>query len=235
MKKGLLIILGILLAILISGCGADKTQEEEQTEKMPSADVLEEGNDLVFSFSIDGFIDSYNSLYIKEKGKDYLISSQNWQTAEYEQGIHSDNKTIYYNFIAQQGNWSLPSVSAYTSAKSGCVQEIILEFDDHSYTEEMYKLYEEYCFYTLKIFFPDLSDERITELYKEINKQAYENIFTSEEWYGKGAIPKVMYHKDGIGVYPYFAIGQHLKMCIIPVTEQLIRDFERKGVAINEI
>lgn len=43
------------------------------------------------------------------------------------------------------------------------------------------------------------------------------------------------YHKDGVGIYPYFAIGEWVHLCIIPVTQEIIDDYAQKGVEIREI
>ncbi len=40
---------------------------------------------------------------------------------------------------------------------------------------------------------------------------------------------------EGIGVYPYFAIGDWEHFCIIPVTEETVTEFGEKGVQIHEI
>lgn len=228
MKK---IIILLIIPIFFTACQTKKVMEK-QSENILSVDALNEDNDLVFPFSIEDYIDSFNSICDSHIT---LADTYKWRFAEYEDSFYSANPTYLYSYTAEKNNWSLPGISVYTSAKSGYVREIILEFDDHSYTEEMYELYEEYCFYTLKTLLPHLSDERIKALYKEANKNAYDGIFTSDKWYGKGAIPRVMYCHNEVGIYPYFAIGQHLKMCIIPISEQLILDFENKGVEINEI
>ena len=91
------------------------------------------------------------------------------------------------------------------------------------------------CFYTLKVFFPDLSDEKIVDLYKEANRLGNINVFSSENWYDTGAVPYALFYKDGIGVYPYFAIGDWQRLCIIPITQETLNEFEEKGVNIFEI
>ena len=98
----------------------------------------------------------------------------------------------------------------------------------------MYTLYEEMCLYTLKIFFPDLSDERIIELYKEVNAVGYENVFSSDEWYSKDSVPYALYYRGNIAIYPYFAIGSWQNLCIIPVTEDTIKEFEQKEMRFEE-
>lgn len=91
------------------------------------------------------------------------------------------------------------------------------------------------CYYTMKVFFPNLPDESILDLCSEIIAMGNQNVFSSDEWYDKDAVPFVLFHKDGIGVYPYFAIGDWEHFCIIPVTEEIIAEFEKKGAQIHEI
>lgn len=192
-------------------------------------------DELVFSISIEDFIDSYNGYYWKDKNSRYLLPSSEWRCFTYDTGIHSDHETFYYNFTADEKVWSLPTISVYAPTNADYIQEITVNFDEHSYTESLYESYEEMCFYTLKVFFPDLSDEKIVDLYKEANRLGNINVFSSENWYDTGAVPYALFYKDGIGVYPYFAIGDWQRLCIIPITQETLNEFEEKGVNIFEI
>lgn len=111
----------------------------------------------------------------------------------------------------------------------------MLNFDDHSYTESMYHLYERTCFYTIKVFFPSFDDAEIVGLYTKLNELAYSNVFPNEQGYNSDSIPCALFYKGGVGLYPYFAIGESVHLCIIPVTDQTIAAFEAKGTAIYEI
>lgn len=97
----------------------------------------------------------------------------------------------------------------------------------------MYELYEEMCFYTIKVLFPDFTDDKIIELYTTLNNLAYNNFTTVK--YTSESVPCALYHKNGIGLYPYFAAGERLHLCIIPVTQEYINELEKKGVEIYEI
>ena len=219
----------------------DPTQGELNQEaaiKELDIDVLENRTDeLVFNFSIADFIDSYNGYYWQDRHVRYLssLSSDNWSGRLYDSAIHSSHETLYYNFSEDRKIWPLPTISVYVPKNADYVQEITLNFDDHSYTEAMYDRYEEICFYTLKVFFPDMEDEKITALYKTLNQLAYDNMMPHEQRYGSGSIPCALYYKDGIGLYPYFAIGESVRLCIIPVDEKTIRYYEGNGVEIYEI
>lgn len=216
-----------------------ETIQEAQPEigiRAPDIEVIENRvNELVFTVSIDDYINSFNEIYSKDHGCSYLTPSSEWQCYTYGAAIHSDHKTLYYYFTADEKVWSLPTISVYTPTKGDYIQEITVNFDEHSYTEALYELYEQMCLCTLKVFFPDLSDEKVVDLYSEVSNLGNINMFSSEEWYGSDAVPCALFYKDGIGVYPYFAIGDWARLCIIPVTQETLTEFERKGAEIYEI
>ena len=58
----------------------------------------------------------------------------------------------------------------YTIKHTKNIEAITVNFDDHSYTEKMYKKYEKLCFYCLKMLFPNMEKNKITSLYKKLNK-----------------------------------------------------------------
>lgn len=248
MKKILIIsfvILVVILIIFIQNSNKNNNynnddnyiEEQEVVEiKELDIDVIENREDeLVFSFSINDFIDSYNGYYWQDKKNKYIKPTNEWIIHEYDTSVHSNHKTYYYNYKEDNSIWTLPVITVYVPTDSDYVQGITVNFDDHSFSEEMYILYKEMCYYTLKIFFPEYADEQIYELFEKNKDLAYANIFPNEQGYKNGAIPCELFYKDGIGVYPYFAIGESVRLCIIPVTEETIKDFETKGVVIHEI
>ena len=194
-------------------------------------------DELVFGFSADDFVESFNDRYYRKNGRQYILPSScdNWQTQRVESAIHSTHETLILNYSADRDMWSLPTISVYVPPESDYVQEIILNFDWHSYTDELYDLYEEMCYCTLKGLLPDCPDEQITEVYKAANKSGYDNVFPSDEWYSEDSVPVDLFYQDGIGIYSHFAIGSRQRLCIIPVTEQTLASFEKKGTVIREI
>ncbi len=191
--------------------------------------------ELVFNFSIDDFINNYNKYYSDDKGSTYLKPSLNWQVNQLEKAVHSKYKMDEYRFKEDENKWSLPILSVYVPENSNYVEEVIVNFDDHGHTEEMYNIYEEICFYTLKVFFPDLPNDKIISLYKEINELAYEKTFPKEQDYDDDIVPYSVYIKGNVGVYPYYAVGDYVRLCIIPVNDETIKEFKEKGVNICEI
>ena len=210
-------------------------QERAEIRELNAAVMNYQGDELVFSFSIDDFIDSFNGYYWADYESRYLLPSSMWISFVYESSIHSMYASNYYYFTPDETMWSLPTVSVFTPSDESYVQEIMLSFDDHSYTESMYHLYERTCFYTIKVLFPSFDDAEIVELYTKLNELAYQNVFPNEQGYSSDSIPAALFYKDGIGLYPYFAIGESVHLCVIPVTDQTITAFEAKGTTIYEI
>lgn len=260
---GCMIIISVCLGVI--GCTYsrrhDKKQPETGTNREPApekeqTDVPETGemdilhqeaplkeldigikenreDEMVFSFSIDDFIDSYNGLYWKDRGIRYLRPSWEWNAYLYDSAVHSRHKTCCYNFANDGQIQSFPTISVYVPANDDYVQEITVNFDDHSYTDQLYRVYEGMCFYTLKVLFPDLADEKLTELYTTLNQAAYDNMTTKRYTYG--SVPAMLYYRGDVGVYPYFAIGEWMRICIVPVTGQYIEECRSKGVTVCEI
>lgn len=208
-----------------------------QTEiAAPDIQVMENReNELVFTLSLSDYIRSYNSYYKQGYCRDYLTPASQWQCSTWDSAIHSDHKTKYYFFSEDENVHSLPTITVYVPANGDYIQEITVNYDEHSYSEPGYALYKEMCYYTLKVFFPELTYETIYDLCTEIITLGNQNVFSSDAWYGSGAVPYALFYKDGIGIYPYFAIGDWEHLCIIPVTEETVAEFKQKGVEIHEI
>lgn len=213
----------------------EETQPQMEIKDLDIAVMENRENELVFDISMDDFIESYNSLYFRDKGREYLLPESEWRKFTYDDAIHSDHETSLLEFTVDERIWSQPTITVYVPTNGDYIQEITVNFDEHGYSESFYAEFEELCFYTLKVFFPDMPDKEIIALYEEANHLGNMNVFLNEDGYKKGGVPCVLYHKDGIGIYPYFAIGEWVHLCIIPVTQEIIDDYAQKGVEIREI
>lgn len=213
----------------------EETQPQIEIKDLDIAVMENRENELVFDVSIDDFIDSYNSFWNQDHDWTYLKPSSEWQWYLYDTAIHSSYETFYVYFTEDDQIYPQSTVSVYVPSNGNYIQEITINFDEHSYSESGYEQYKQICFYTLKVFFPDLSDDSIMDLCMEAITLGNENVFTSDEWYSSDSVPCALFYKDGIGVYPYFAIGDWEHFCIIPVTQETIDSYEQKGVEIYEI
>lgn len=195
--------------------------------------TVKKDSDLYFKLSLEEFIDCYNANYYKDKGTDYIESYSKWYS--YIQDFGRYQGDTHYEFAADKKRWTLPTITVYTPQNEMLIKELTVNFDDHSYTDKMYQQYEEMCFYTLKVFFPDMDERELTRLYKKLNENAYANIFQNEQGFHSGHPPSDLYYKNGVGVYPYFAYGESVRMCIIPVTKKGVISYQKKGVKIHKL
>ena len=192
-------------------------------------------NELVFTISTSDYVESYNSYYKVDYCRSLLPPVSQWQCFTYDSAIHSEYETKCYSFTEDEHVYSLPTITVYVPTNDDYIQQITVNFDEHSFTQSGFEQYKEMCYYTMKVFFPDLSDARIMDLCAEIIALGNQNVFSSDEWFSKNAVPFALFYREGIGVYPYFAIGDWEHFCIIPVTEETVTEFGEKGVQIHEI
>ena len=182
---------------------------------------------------IKDFIDAYNYCYYQDYGKKYIQSLVTWYS--YKQDFGRLKEDMCYEYTENKKILTLPTVAVYTIKHTKNIEAITVNFDDHSYTEKMYKKYEKLCFYCLKMLFPNMEKNKITSLYKKLNKKAYDHIFQTEKGFHSYNLPSDLYYRDGVGIYPYFAYGESVRMCIIPVDQKLIRSYRKKGVRLHRL
>lgn len=255
MKRNLLAFISLMLSVsmIFASCAAWENKTEEETEntlrienstestvasddykiKELDIDILnDQNNKPVFTFSIDDFIESFNGYYYEKRNNYFLRDSADWDLFNYEETPHFASPSLYYRFQQDVNNFNEPTISVYVPENGEYVQEITLDYPDHNYTEWGYEMFEEYCFYALKTFFPNFDDEQIKKMYNTIFDKAYDSdcFFSSTE----RPSPKMLYHKDNIGIYPYFRVGMFF-IAVIPVTQQYINELKLNNVDIYEI
>lgn len=234
-KRVMAAALFVLISISLSGCKAVNVDDAEQDSRVEE-DIVQlqdldvtvvEGEDgaAVFDVSIEDFIAGFNSA----RGEAYLPPPHEWPFYN-TMAIHADNEALRYHYSEDESIRAIPEISVFTPITEDTIQQIIISYDDHSYSIPTYEMYEELCFYALKTMMPDMADSRIREICTEINTLADENI--TDVHYSSDAVPCRLYHKNGTGIYPYYCIGEELRFCIIPVTEDLLKDFEERGTDI---
>ena len=240
----------LIIAFLLAGCShlhcydtqiSQETTEASLNTKTDNPDILQvrieenRENEQVFTISIEDYIECFNSFYRENNDRDFFSPVSQWQCYHRDTGIHSDHEMKFYYFQLDEKVYSLPTVAVYVPTNADRIQEITVNFDEHSFTESGFQLYKEICRYTMNVFFPDLTDEERSTICSEIISLGSRDVLSSEEWYDTGTIPCVLFHRDGIGIYPYFAVGDWDRFCVIPVTEDIVSSFTQKGVEIYEI
>lgn len=234
------VLLGLCLGTLRRNRGEDRETAEVFFEE-PGLETIQplvqeyHRNDAVFSVTLEEFIRCFNSLFESQFQSDFFPSSRDWSISHRNKGIHTDYPVMEFRFSEDPLVFSLPAVTVYTPMEERFIQELTVNFDEHSYTEEGYQRYRLLCADTLNVFFPELSREAARNLCDQILLLGNEHIFSSQEWYTSGAMPYALFYKGGVGVYSYDAIGDWRRFCIIPVTAERLREFEEKGVTLYEM
>lgn len=188
-----------------------------------------------FPISRNDFVVAFNAVYEKEWGHPFFPEESNWTSRHYDTGIHTDYPVSCDTYTEDENLYVLPTISVYLTSDTSDILEVSVNFDWHSYTEELYALYQQMCFSTLKVFFPSLPDDQIQSLCHEMNVKADSNIYSSDQWYGHGAVPYTFCYGNQVGFYVYSAIGDWMHFCIIPAHEDLLNAFQQQGVQMNEI
>lgn len=209
---------------------------EQQYPIILEIEALEnEDGQACFSISVDDFIASYNSLYRPVYAKDYLSVSSDWSVLP-DITPYLELDATNYRFSADEQIWSMPTVSIYTPENNNGIYEIELTFDDHGYRESLYEEFKQICFYSLKVFLPELSDTEISSLYKELYLQTNNNFWGEYYTYSDMERPMLtaIYYYNGIGFYGYYGAGT-ANICMIPMTQETLVQFEQEGIEICEI
>lgn len=248
MKRKITTVYLALCFVLLSACvepDRNENKSQDLSSEIPSqqdgaeknntswiAGAFEKDHEIYFVSSLQDFIDCYNNYYYADHGKNYIQPYSEWYSDIQDFGRHQGD--MFYEFTEDRKIWTLPTITVYTPKNKTLIKELTVNFDDHSYTDKMYRQYEEMCLYTLKVFFPDMSEKSLTKLYKKINRKAYDNIFQNEQGFHSDNPPSDLYYRNGTGVYPYFAYGESVRMCVIPVTKRVIKTYKKKGVKIHK-
>ncbi|MDO5139284.1 MAG: hypothetical protein Q4D71_12610, partial [Oscillospiraceae bacterium] len=146
--------------------------------------------------------------------------------------IHSDHRARCYAYAPGDKHF-YPALDIYTSEKDGKLIQINISYNEHDYRESTWELHEEMCFAALGALLPDLSKVNLEELCQKVYKEAADHMFPHDQKYGRGAVPAVLFHHNGIGVYPYFTEGSRDYFCVIPVDEACLSEFEENGTRIE--
>lgn len=213
------------------------SSEEAPLHELDIAVQKNANDENVFNITMDDFIQSYNGYYWQDHGERYLQAANEWQVSSWDSTVESAYPATQYSFRADENTWTLPVVNVIVPDAGEQIQQIDLNYDEHSYSEATYALFEKDCYYTLKVFFPDLSEEQLTGLYQTINQSSYDNTFPLTQKYrvGSAQLPVKLFYRNGIGVFGYFAIGAPVHFCVIPVDDATIADYKAGGVDVQEI
>ena len=182
----------------------------------------------VFSFTLEGLIESYNSLY----QNDLLPSAHLWAKSA---NLSPTEEPIgdCYSASPDPEVWFLPTISVYTHSGEQALSKLSVDLDEHSDSPEKHDLFQTMSLYALALFFPQLEETQREALYLELDRQAYEVLYTG--FYHDQIIPHVLYYQDGIGVFPFFALGEYERFTFLPVPQESLEALAAQGTRLVDL
>lgn len=216
----------------------------DEIKRIDIAIVETQQGERAFSMTPKDFIKSYNNFYRAEQGEaensdQYLAPVQDWQSYTAAPTVHMTHETNCYLYSEDETVRSLPVLMIYADGGSSPVQQISVSYDEHSYSPQTYALYEEMCFYTLQVMLPERDREKVTTLRDTVLAAAEESFTTDQS--ASGSLPAFLYYVEnsngegGVGVYPYFVVGQSEEVRIIPISPDYLEELKGSGVEIRTV
>ena len=225
---------------LTPGPAAEQESDQGSDQQLPETRQeytiqRNEENDLVIAVTFQELLQAWNEAGTALGFPDAILpEKEDFQTYVTSAGIHSNHRTRHYVYAPGDEHF-YPILHFYVSAETGELQEIDLSYNEHDYRDSTRKTYEEMCLVALTTLLPDLDPEELTALQDTVYEKGVEYIFPHEMDYGESAVPAILYHHKGIGVYPYFASGSRSHFCLIPVDQAFLDDLQSGGTEVKSI
>ncbi len=218
----------ILCVIMICGCCACRENNLQPLD----VNTICVDDEIAFGFTAEDFIQRFNCVS-QEYGLSLEIKSAStcWQHLEYDSSPFCDTTHICRVYNDDPEVLTHPTVSFYVPDDGSAVYALTVDFDDHGYSRELYEIYTEQCFCVLKVIMPECSDEEISGAVDELNRIANENMFL--ERLSADTVPLLIYHNGRVGVFSYFAQGDYIHICIVPVTAEYLEQMETQGAELR--
>ena len=164
-----------LILLLLCGCGEVRdgnvsetvqniseitqniSEQAQETESAETAEISAIRNDgvLMFGFTADEFVNSFNAVYSDEYGEDYLTPVSQWNCYEACSPL-VDNDGMAYCFTEDREILSMPNITLFTDDNGG-VYEIMATFDDHGYQDWLNKKFGIISMNMIETVLPDMA------------------------------------------------------------------------------
>lgn len=184
----------------------------------------------VFAAKAADFAESYNSL-CEDRGEK-LPAVSGWTRTGMEETAHFGGPVTWLRCRIDDEVWTSPAFSAYTGA-DGRLRELTVDFDDHGMSDGLYQSYEQMSLRSLALFLPDVPEESRRALFDRMYAET--DSLISETNFDDCTAPPVMYRSGEVGVYPYFAYGEFIRICFVPLTAERAQQLTAAGTQITDI
>lgn len=227
--------IGLIAAVLVAVCVVFIGKYNSCGGKSNGAALESRTPKSTFDFTLEGFMQSFNSEYEKTHESVYFTAGTGNRSVYKEPSPLFGCEAERRIFSADKSVWPKPTYSFYSSADGG-VYEIRITFDDHSYKENYYAQFKELCLCTEKLLMPGLSQEELQSLLERLIVQSEVNIFGDHSAFGdpeRPALDKV-YRVGDIGAYGFYGSG-NTEICFVPLGENAVSLLGKEGVPLVDL
>ena len=198
------------VSIMLLGCSNASDQAPSPAGREPVKLQVEAVNtaqgEIAFSISLEDLIKSFNSFYAAENGDGYLSEADQWMM-----------QASCYAYSEEPDSRVFPQIMVYADSAVSEICQISLCYDDHSYSPATYDIYKDLIFYTFRTMFPGKPAEEVKTVSEKMLTAVEDSFTTDKETADR--IPGMAYREDGIGIYPYYVVGELMEIRIVPVLE----------------
>lgn len=197
----------------------------------------EQSGILTFASPPAKYIDSYNGIFYAEKYMRYFPKLEKWYGYRYDVSARNEPQLIHYYFTEDTYDASCPKLSVYTAGADQAVRRIEICYDDSYDSQEMWTLQQDMFKYTLYALFKNNNAVYLArdDIYRTLTASAYNNSCSNFEDAVPGGAVKVLCYQGSVGIYSYVINGFELHICFVPLTEELLREYESQGVTLYDI
>lgn len=203
----------------------------------PCAKREEQSGILTFTSPPAEYIKSYNGIFYAEKYMRYFPKLEKWYGYRYDVPARNEPQLIHYYFTEDVYDSSCPTLSVYTAGADQAVRRIEICYDDSYDSQEMWTLQQDMFKYTLYALFKNNNAVYLArdDIYRTLTASAYNNSCSNFEDAVPGGAVKVLCYQGSVGIYAYVINGFELHICFVPLTEELLREYESQGVTLYDI
>lgn len=188
---------------------------------------------LTFSSPPAVYINSFNGYFYREKHMHYFPPAEKWQRYYADANVHDNGERVRWDFTENTTEANCPTVSVYTVGTAQNVWKTELVFHLHASTE-MQRLQQDLYQHSMRAFFENATYKMCRDTYKILEQSVQENVCRFPfDIPGYGV--KTLCYQGSVGVYAYVTDAFELHICFVPLTEELLREYESKGVTLYDI
>ncbi len=216
----------ICLILIITVCLASCSGQKREARLDENVSVIRSEDDFAFDITFDEFIATWNRICSDDTR---VPGRDDWESYVTDRAIHYRSPANNYLYAPGDNDALYPMLHIYTSEKDDKVVQIELSYDDHSLQEHTYNLYEEMCVNSIKCIMQAEDIDDLSGICSKVNSAGSENVVGHDQEYGEDAVPPLLFHMDGVGLYQYYEIGSRMHFCIIPLDRKSLSEFQEAG------